>query len=130
MIFMIVKQLDKIIKTENEVSSDNWISRRLLLKKDNMGFSLHDTIIKSGTETFIWYKNHLEAVYCIEGCGEIELLESGKKYSIKKGTMYALDGNEKHYLRADEEMRLICVFNPPVTGHEVHDADGAYPLVE
>jgi len=23
-------------------------------------------------------------------------------------------------------MRLICVFNPPVTGREVHDQDGAY----
>ena len=23
-------------------------------------------------------------------------------------------------------MRLICAFNPPVTGQEVHDEDGAY----
>jgi hypothetical protein len=25
---------------------------------------------------------------------------------------------------------MICVFVPPVTGGEVHDADGAYPLLE
>ena len=23
-------------------------------------------------------------------------------------------------------MRLVCTFNPPVTGLEVHDEDGAY----
>jgi L-ectoine synthase len=26
-------------------------------------------------------------------------------------------------------MRTVCVFNPPVTGREVHDEDGVYPLV-
>jgi len=24
----------------------------------------------------------------------------------------------------------MCVFNPPVTGREVHDENGVYPLVE
>jgi L-ectoine synthase len=24
----------------------------------------------------------------------------------------------------------VCTFNPPVTGQEVHDEDGAYPLIE
>jgi L-ectoine synthase len=43
--------------------------------------------------------------------------------------MYALNGNERHYLRARKDMRLICVFNPPLTGAEVHDEDGAYPLL-
>ena len=127
---MIVKRLEDITGTSDEVEADNWISRRLLLKKDNMGFSLHDTIIKAGTETYIWYKNHLEAVYCIEGSGEIELVDNGKIYPIKKGTMYALDGNEKHYLRAKEDMRMVCVFNPPVTGREVHDEEGVYPLMD
>jgi L-ectoine synthase len=23
----------------------------------------------------------------------------------------------------------MCVFTPPVTGREVHDGDGAYPLI-
>jgi len=25
---------------------------------------------------------------------------------------------------------MLCVFNPPVTGREVHDENGVYPLVE
>jgi len=27
-------------------------------------------------------------------------------------------------------MRMICVFNPPLTGAEDHDAEGTYPLME
>ena len=127
---MIVRTLDAIVNTDDDIDTDNWRSRRLLLKKDGMGFSLHDTIIKAGTETTIWYKNHLEAVYCIEGQGEIELVETGEVFPIRPGTMYALDGHEKHYLRAEKDMRMVCVFNPPVTGKEVHGEDGSYPLIE
>jgi L-ectoine synthase len=113
------------VKAEN----NNWSSKRILLKKDNMGFSLHETIIYAGSETLIWYKNHLEAVYCIEGEGEIETTVDGIIYPIKPGTMYALDQHDKHYLRAfDEDLRLICVFNPPLEGDEVHDEDGSYDI--
>ncbi|RST70864.1 ectoine synthase [Siminovitchia acidinfaciens] len=127
---MIVRTLEEVIGTENEVKADTWVSRRLLLKDDNMGFSYHDTIIYAGTETHIWYKNHLEAVYCVGGEGEIETVSDGKVYPIKDGTMYALDKNDEHYLRATKDMRMICVFNPPLTGRETHDKDGVYPLVE
>ena len=124
---MIIKNLEEVIGTENDVGAENWQSRRLLLKKDGMGFSLHDTIIWAGTETLIWYKHHVEAVYCIEGEGEIELTGEDIVYPLKPGTMYALNGHEKHYLRAKSNMRLVCVFNPPCTGKETHDKDGSYP---
>lgn len=126
---MIVRTLDEIIGSERDVKAENgnWVSRRFLLKDDNMGFSFHETTIFAGTETHIWYKNHLEAVYCVAGEGEIEDLKSGKIYPIKDGTMYALNEHDEHYLRATRDMRLVCVFNPPITGREVHDKDGAYP---
>lgn len=129
---MIVRTLKEIIGTERDVSAENgnWVSRRFLLKDDGMGFAFTETTIYAGTETFIWYKNHVEAVYCVGGRGEIEDLTNGKTHPIEDGTMYALNGHEKHYLRAFEDLRLICVFNPPLTGREVHDAEGAYPLVE
>lgn len=62
---MIVRHLNDIIGTDREVNAPNgnWTSRRLSLKDDNMGFSLHDTLIHKGTETYIWYKNHLEVLY-------------------------------------------------------------------
>jgi L-ectoine synthase len=42
--------------------------------------------------------------------------------------MYALDKNDRHTLRAQTEMKMACVFNPPLNGREVHDQTGAYPL--
>lgn len=41
--------------------------------------------------------------------------------------MYLLDKHDRHILRPKMLFRAICVFNPPVTGREDHDADGAYP---
>ena len=127
---MIVKSLDDVLGTENEVKGGNWTSRRLILADAGMGFSMHDTLIHTGTETLIWYKNHLEAVYCIAGEGEIEVLPDGPTYPIKPGTLYALVGHEKHLLRTTKEMRMVCVFNPPLTGQEVHDKDGVYPAMD
>ncbi len=127
---MIVRKMDDIIGTNHEVHAPNgnWVSRRILLKEDNMGFSFHETMIYKGTETRIWYKNHLEAVFCVEGEGELETIPEGKVYSIKPGTLYALDKHDQHYLRAHEsDLRLLCVFNPPLVGDEVHDCDGSYP---
>ncbi|MFQ5344899.1 MAG: ectoine synthase [Mariprofundus sp.] len=125
---MIVRHLKDILDSDRDVraSNGNWESRRLILNDDAVGFSLHDTIIHAGTETLLWYKHHIEAVYCIEGEGEVKTTEDGKVYPIAAGSVYLLNGNERHWLRARTTMRMVCVFNPPVTGNEVHDADGAY----
>jgi L-ectoine synthase len=127
---MIVRKVGDIVGTAQDVVTGNWVSRRLLLKRDGMGFSLHETTIFAGTETSIWYKNHLEAVFCVEGEGEVEVLPEGRVYAIAPGVMYALDRHDRHRLRARTDMRLVCVFNPPLTGREVHDAEGTYPLTE
>ncbi len=130
---MIVRNLyDDIIGSEADVDTPQWNSRRLLLANDDMGFSLHDTIIKAGEDLRLWYKNHLEAVYCIEGQGEIVEKKDGTSHPIRQGTVYALNKNDQHTLRANKgvNMRMVCVFNPPVTGREVHDKDGSYSLPE
>lgn len=125
---MIVRHLSEIRGTEREVSAPTWTSRRLLLAGDGMGFSLHETTIFAGTETHIHYRHHLEAVYCIEGEGEIETVADGKVHKINPGMMYALNAHDEHYLRARTAMRMVCVFNPPLSGREVHDEQGVYPL--
>lgn len=126
---MIVRTLEEIIGSERDVRADNgnWVSRRFLLKDDGMGFSFHETTIFAGTETDIWYKHHLEAVYCVGGEGEIEDLATGVVHPIRDGTLYALDKHDRHTLRAHSDLRLVCAFNPPISGREVHDVDGAYP---
>ena len=127
---MIYRRIEDIVGSDREVHAENgnWTSRRILLRSDGMGFSFHETIIHPGTETHIWYKNHLESVYCVEGVGEIETLSDGKVYPIVPGVMYALDKNDEHLLRCSETMRLMCVFVPPLTGSEVHKEDGSYEL--
>ena len=126
---MIVRKLDDVLDTERHVKAKTWTSRRLLLRDDALGFSLHDTLIYAGTETTMCYRHHLEAVYCIEGSGSIEDLSTGEIHPIEPGTVYALDSHEHHILRADSQMRMICVFNPPVVGDETHDETGAYPAL-
>ena len=82
---MIVKSLEDINGTEDDVQAKTWYSRRFLLRRDGMGFSMHDTVMKAGTETFMWYANHIEAVYCIDGEGELEEHATGKKYTDQAG---------------------------------------------
>ncbi|HUF32187.1 MAG TPA: ectoine synthase [Acidimicrobiales bacterium] len=126
---MIVRTLDELVDTERDIVADTWRSRRLLLAKDGMGFSLHDTILRAGTITEMWYQHHLEAVYCIEGEGELEDLANGTVHRIAPGTMYALSEHDKHIVRATSDLRMVCVFNPPCTGRETHDEEGTYPLL-
>jgi L-ectoine synthase len=125
---MIVRTLQEAEQSERRVVSENWESTRMLLKQDNMGYSFHITTIYAGTETHIWYQNHFESVYCISGEGEIETLADGKVYPIRPGTLYNLDKHDEHLLRASSELKLACVFNPPLNGLEVHDENGVYPL--
>jgi L-ectoine synthase len=110
------------------IVSQGWESTRLLLKNDGMGFSFHITTIYEGANLPLHYQNHLESVYCISGEGEIEDLGTGQTHPIAAGTIYALDQHDKHILRAKSEMKMACVFNPPLHGKEVHNAQGAYEL--
>lgn len=128
---MIVRDLNEAKNTERHIFSDGWDSVRLLLKSDGMGFSFHITTIHAGAELSMHYKNHLESVFCIDGSGSIEDVTTGESHSIRPGVVYALDKNDKHILRADPDgpMVMACVFNPPVTGDEVHQDDGSYALV-
>jgi L-ectoine synthase len=125
---MIVRRLQEAEATDRRVVTANWESTRLLLRADGMGFSFHVTTIYPGTETPMWYQHHLEAVLCIEGEGEIEEYGTGARHAIAPGTLYALDRHDRHVLRARTRMRMVCVFNPPLHGKEVHDETGAYPL--
>ncbi len=125
---MIVRNLAEAQAGDRRVKGETWESVRLLLRSDNMGFSFHVTTIFAGTITPMWYRNHLEAVLCIQGEGEVETTADGKVHQIRPGVMYALDQNDKHTLRARTEMKMVCVFNPPLMGKEVHGEDGAYPL--
>ena len=124
---MIVRDLKKIRASEHNVKSTGWESARMLLKQDSMGFSFHITTLYAGAEIKMQYLNHLESVYIIQGKGTIENLANGEIHDLYPGVIYALDAHDHHILRIKEEIVCACVFNPPVSGKEVHDENGSYP---
>ncbi|MGV0793998.1 ectoine synthase [Mycolicibacterium sp. XJ1819] len=124
---MIVRTTEEITGTERDVSGGSWRSKRIVLAGDGVGFSFHETTIETGAVCEFHYQHHVEAVWVVEGKGGLTDLETGRQYPLSAGTMYLLDGHERHKLTCDEQLRMFCVFNPPVTGQEVHDETGAYP---
>ena len=124
---MIVRSLSSILDTQAHVRGDAFESRRILLAKDGLGYSLHDTICKAGSAQRLEYRNHVETNYVIEGQGSVENIATGEVFPLGPGTVYVLDQHEAHLLRAETDLRIICVFTPALTGQEKHDASGSYP---
>ena len=126
---MKVVHLEELDGTDRDVDHDTWRSRRFVLAGDGVGFSFHETLLRAGTETPMWYAHHVECVYVYAGTGTLVNRETGEEHELRPGTMYLLDGHEKHTVRAETDLRTACVFTPPVTGREVHDEHGVYPLL-
>jgi L-ectoine synthase len=126
---MIVRNLDDVTDTDADIKQENWRSKRILLAKDGAGFSVHETTLYAGTENEFWYANHIEAVFIVEGEGTIEDLGTGETHELRPGSIYLLNDHDKHVVRPRTQIRTVCVFNPPVTGREVHDENGVYPLI-
>jgi L-ectoine synthase len=127
---MIVRNLATAAASSRHIvdPAGNWESTRMLLHSDRAGFSFHITTIHAGADFGMHYQNHIEAVYCISGEGEVETRDDGVVYPLSPGTLYVLDQHDRHCLRARTTLTLACVFNPPLHGTEVHNAEGAYEL--
>ena len=126
---MLVRTVDEITGTEADVETENWRSKRLVLSRDGVGFSVHETTLRPGVANEFWYANHIEAVFVVEGEGDLTDLETGDTYELGPGSIYVLDKHDRHRITPRTEMRTVCVFNPPLTGREVHDENGVYPLI-
>lgn len=126
---MKIIHLNDIAGTEREVNcpKDGFTSYRFLLERDGLGFSMTKTIIPPNDWQYWHYKNHQEACFCIKGRGVIRNIESGETSAIFPGIMYAPE-HDRHEFMAYEEVELICVFNPPLKGSEVHQEDGSYGI--
>lgn len=120
-----------IHRNKKQVEGVQWgngKSYRMLTAKDQMGFTVCHTVVNAGSESNLQYRNHLEACYCISGRGRVLSSDGKIAYELEPGAIYALDKNDPHTLIAEEgeDMHLISVFNPPLTGQEKHQlsADG------
>ena len=122
---MIVRSLDGITGTDLDVRGEGWRARRLFVRDDGIGFSLSETTVDGGAEMQLWYKHHDEACFVIEGEAELTERDTGAVHRIGPGSAYAPQ-HDRHTIRVLAPLRLVCVFNPALTGHETHDADGSY----
>ncbi|MDH6195129.1 L-ectoine synthase [Mycobacterium frederiksbergense] len=127
---MIVRTTAEITGTDHDVADGTWRSKRIILAGDGVGFSFHETTIDAGSINEFHYQHHVEAVWVVEGTGTLTNLETGQQHPLGPGTMYLLNGHERHRVTCAEQLRMLCVFNPPVTGREVHDENGVYPPPE
>lgn len=121
---MLIRSLAGLAGSQYEVEWGNGTSLRLLTAVDNMGFTVCHTVVRAGTFSYLEYRSHLEACYCLSGTGQIEEV-SGAVHRIAPGTLYALDDHDQHCLRADpgSDLTLLSVFNPPLQGTERHSLD-------
>ena len=103
------------------------VSTRYLSAADNLGFSLHGVRLAAGTRIDLWYKHHWEANLILEGSMSVTDHASGETHRLDPGTLYLVGPADRHRLVVDRDVHLISVFNPPLTGQERHDEDGAYP---
>ena len=124
---MIVRSVEDVAGTDRDVTGSGWRSRRLLLRSDGMGFSLHDTSVEAGVELELEYRHHLEACYVVSGGVELEDLTTGQHHAVGPGAAYALDQHDRHILRSPSGARLVCVFNPALSGTERHVGGGYEP---
>lgn len=109
-----------------ECPKGGFTSNRILLVSDNMGYTLTKTVIPVKGVQHWHYKNHLESCYCISGKGILTNLKTNEEYRINPDSAYVLDKHDDHTFEAIEEVVLLCVFNPPLTGQEIHKEDGSY----
>ena len=119
-----VNNLDdsRVVRCKN----DGFTSNRILVESDNMGYTLTKTVVHPGIKQFWHYKDHLESCYCIQGEGILTNAKTTEEFRIKPDMTYVLDNNDPHYFEALETVVLICVFNPPLVGNELHNDDGSY----
>lgn len=122
---MLYRKLSEVIGTDHDVNWGNGTSRRLVVDSDGRGYAVTETFVRAGTRSSLRYDRHLESCYCIEGSGQVEC--AAGVFTIEPGTLYAPDKGEEHHLSATTDMRLVCVFNPPLRGDENHSPVAGQP---
>ena len=91
------------------------------------GCGLTVSLPRGTADSMLWYKNHVEANYVLEGEATVEDLASRQVWALRPGSLYVVGPRDRHHLKAEREVYFISVFNPPLEGDAARDADGAYP---
>jgi L-ectoine synthase len=118
---MFTSDVRDVIGTERDVAGDGWKSRRLILARDGLPYSVHETVIDPGVNLRFAYTSHRETVYCIEGEGSVRDVASRREWAIRPGSIYSVGIGDDHQVTTRTALKLLCVFDPPLAGREEAD---------
>ena len=100
---------------------------RYLTAANECGITVSMPRGSAGWSTILWYKNHVEANFVLDGEGSVEDLTTGEQWDLYPGTLYVVGPKDRHRLSTKTAMQIMSIFNPALEGDETHDADGSYP---
>ncbi len=127
---MIVRSLEQLKAEGRYIEKPGvFVSCRYLMRDDDVGFTMTQTMVPAGTHQVLEYKNHIEANLIIDGTGVVKDVATGEEFDLAPGVMYTLDKHDRHEITATTDMRIVCVFTPALVGTETHDDDGSYPIL-
>jgi L-ectoine synthase len=101
--------------------------RRPLLSADGTGLSLSDLRTTPGEKIDLWYRNHCEANYLVEGSAEVLDKATGENHPLVPGDLFVVSPKDRHRVSNTNGVRFLSIFNPPIKGDERYDDEGGYP---
>lgn len=99
----------------------------IIVRDDQVGFSYSDVRLKPGHRSEHRHKHHTTASLVLEGALAVTERVNGQTHRLGPGGLYCAGPEVVHTIHAIDEVHMISVFNPPLTGRESLDADGGYP---
>jgi L-ectoine synthase len=116
-----------LIGSDQHVRHPNYETIRLLLDRDGFGLTLTDITLNPGILDTYGYDDRLELAYCIEGRATLVDLATDTQHVVEPGTIWAAPPGSRFTFLAHQPTRLICVFNPALTGVETGIIDQGQP---
>lgn len=113
---------------EREFTGDTGRIAHFITASDQVGLSYAAVRLKPGHRSEHRYKHHTTACLVLEGALEVTDIGTGTVRRLGPGGLYCAGPEDRHRLHAVDEVHMISVFNPPLTGSDVLDSEGGYPL--
>ena len=100
---------------------------RYMTMEDECGLTIATARPPAHSSAVLWYRNHVEANYILEGEGWVEDLTTGEKRDLAPGSLYVVGPKDRHQVTWLTDLWVMSIFNPPIYGDETHDDQGGYP---
>jgi L-ectoine synthase len=118
---MFCRHVDDVVGTERDVAGNGWKSRRVILARDGLKYSVHETILDAHVTLRFKYTAHRETVYCIDGSGLVQNVTTGETWKFRPGSIYSVGIGDDHVVKTETKMKLLCIFDPPLESNEEAD---------